>query len=59
MDGYISPVELRNVMRNLGEELTEYEVHEMIKEADLDGDGMVSFKGTNKIIFIFLNLLIK
>jgi calmodulin len=32
-------------MRNLGEELTEYEIREMIREADLDGDGKVNFNG--------------
>ena len=42
-DGFISPFELRYVMQNLGEELTDFEVHEMIREADLDGDGKVNF----------------
>ncbi|KAF1575878.1 UNVERIFIED_CONTAM: Calmodulin, partial [Eudyptes robustus] len=42
-DGYISAVELRFVMMNLGEDLSEDEVYEMIKEADLDGDGKVNF----------------
>jgi Ca2+-binding EF-hand superfamily protein len=32
-------------MQNLGEELTDFEVHEMIREADLDGDGKVNFSG--------------
>lgn len=44
-DGFISPPELRFVMQNLGEELSEHEVHEMIREADLDGDGKVNFTG--------------
>ncbi|CAD5210908.1 unnamed protein product [Bursaphelenchus okinawaensis] len=42
-DGYISAVELRFVMMNLGEDLSEDEVCEMIREADLDGDGKVNF----------------
>jgi calmodulin len=42
-DGFISPYELRFVMQNLGERLTEEEVVEMIREADLDGDGKVNF----------------
>lgn len=32
-------------MTNLGEKLTDEEVHEMIKEADLDGDGLVNYNG--------------
>jgi len=43
-DGTISANELRQVMVNLGENLTEEEVEEMIKEADQDGDGQVNFE---------------
>jgi len=43
-DGYISSTELRAVMTNLGEKLTDDEVDDMIKEADLDGDGQVSYE---------------
>lgn len=32
-------------MTNLGEKLTEEEVEDMIKEADIDGDGMVNYDG--------------
>lgn len=32
-------------MTNLGERLSEEEVDDMIKEADLDGDGMVNYNG--------------
>ncbi|XP_054822260.1 calmodulin-like protein 11 isoform X1 [Prosopis cineraria] len=42
-NGYISASELRHVMINLGEKLTDEEVDQMIKEADLDGDGQVNF----------------
>ncbi|XP_054286889.1 calmodulin-beta-like isoform X1 [Macrosteles quadrilineatus] len=42
-DGLISSTELRHVMTNLGEKLTDEEVDDMIKEADLDGDGMVNY----------------
>ncbi|XP_053609009.1 calmodulin-A-like isoform X4 [Plodia interpunctella] len=42
-DGLISSVELRHVMTNLGEKLSEEEVDDMIREADLDGDGMVNY----------------
>ncbi|KAJ8558039.1 hypothetical protein K7X08_004805 [Anisodus acutangulus] len=42
-NGYISATELRHVMINLGEKLTDEEVEQMIREADLDGDGQVNF----------------
>lgn len=44
-DGLISSSELRRVMTNLGEKLSEEEVDDMIKEADMDGDGMVNYNG--------------
>lgn len=38
--GKISVTELRDVMTSLGEKLTKAEVEEMIKDADIDGDGV-------------------
>ena len=35
-------------MDNVGEKLTDDEVEEMIREADLDGDGMVIYEGKKK-----------
>ncbi|XP_056167470.1 calmodulin-like protein 11 isoform X1 [Syzygium oleosum] len=49
-NGYISPSELRHVMINLGEKLTEEEVQQMISEADLDGDGQVDFEEFVKLM---------
>ncbi|KAF8008140.1 hypothetical protein BT93_K1970 [Corymbia citriodora subsp. variegata] len=49
-DGYISPSELRHVMINLGEKLTEEEVQQMISEADMDGDGQVDFEEFVKLM---------
>jgi len=42
-NGYISAAELRQVMTSLGEKLTEKEVDEMIREADIDGDGQINY----------------
>ena len=37
--------ELRHIMTNLGEKLTDEEVDEMIQEVDLDGDGHIDYEG--------------
>ena len=44
-DSLNSAAELRHVMTNLGEKLTDEEVDEMIREADIDGDGQVNYDG--------------
>ena len=44
-DGKIDPNELKKVMVNIGEKLTDEEANEMIKEADVDGDGKVNYEG--------------
>ncbi|KAG6503309.1 hypothetical protein ZIOFF_035620 [Zingiber officinale] len=43
-NGFISAQELRHVMTSLGEKLTDEEVDEMIREADIDGDGQVNYQ---------------
>ena len=48
-NGFISAAELRHVMTNLGEKLTDEEVDEMIREADIDGDGQVNYEGRTSL----------
>ena len=59
-NGFISAAELRHVMTNLGEKLTDEEVDEMIREADIDGDGQVNYEGVydNDAVVIILILLL-
>jgi calmodulin len=42
--GMISSTELRHIMTTLGDKLTEEEVEEMIREADIDGDGYINYE---------------
>lgn len=44
-NGFISASDLKQVMNNLGEKLTDEDINEMIKEADHDGDGQVNYEG--------------
>merc|ERR1712226_1522397 len=43
-NGFISAAELRHVMTNLGEKLADEEVDDMIREADVDGDGQINYE---------------
>ena len=44
-NGFISAQELRQVMASLGEKLSEDELDEMMREADVDGDGQINYEG--------------
>jgi calmodulin len=57
-NGFISAAELRHVMTNLGEKLTDEEVDEMIREADIDGDGQVNYEGSFYAVSFFSSKLI-
>lgn len=43
-NGYLSASELRHVLTCLGERLTDEEVDELIREAEITGDGLVSYE---------------
>ena len=42
--GLISCTELYHIMTTLGDKLTEEEVEEMIREGDLDGNGVINYE---------------
>ncbi|ORE05091.1 EF-hand protein [Rhizopus microsporus var. microsporus] len=42
-DGYISAGELRYVLTNLGEKLTDEEVNELLKEVEVGKDGRINY----------------
>ncbi|KAH9507179.1 hypothetical protein Btru_056555 [Bulinus truncatus] len=42
-NGFVSAAELRHVMTNLGEKMSDEEVDEMIREADIDGTGHINY----------------
>ncbi|KAK3581947.1 hypothetical protein CHS0354_007072 [Potamilus streckersoni] len=48
-NGYIDAKELRTAMKNLGEALTDKELDDMMKEADVDGDGKINYEEFVKI----------
>ena len=43
-NGFINRMELRHVMMNLGEKITEEECDAMVEEADIDGDGSINYE---------------
>ena len=44
-DGLINTVELRHVIENLGEKLTQNQITEAMTKADTDGDGQINHEG--------------
>ena len=53
-NGYISAAELRHIITTLGEKLTNEEVEEMVREADIDGDGTINYEGKHYLLVFAL-----
>ncbi|XP_071164319.1 uncharacterized protein [Mytilus edulis] len=49
-DGVITARELRMVMSNLGEKMTDDEISAMIHEADNNGDGVIDYEEFSKVM---------
>ena len=49
-NGYITPQELSDMMLRLGQNLGAHDIECMIKEADLDLDGKISFQEFKTIL---------
>lgn len=43
-NGHISRHELKSIMMNLGEKLTDEECDQLVEEADIDGDGVINYE---------------
>lgn len=48
--GYIQAAELRHVLTSIGEKLTEEEVDELLREADVGGDGKIKYEDFVKVM---------
>ncbi|CAF0784427.1 unnamed protein product [Adineta steineri] len=49
-DGFINTTDLRDIMTNLGEKITDEDIDEMIREADIDKDFKVNFHEFQRIM---------
>lgn len=43
-NGLISAAELRHVLTELGEKMTDEDIDELIREADSDNDGIINYE---------------
>ncbi|XP_078313151.1 neo-calmodulin-like isoform X2 [Crassostrea virginica] len=57
--GYISAHELRTVMTNMGEKMTEEHIDGMISEIDSDGDGKINFEEFIRLVISRKDLLLR
>ena len=47
--GYITGPGLKKVMMDLGEDLKDHEIQEMMEKVDLNGDGKIEYSGKSKL----------
>jgi Ca2+-binding EF-hand superfamily protein len=52
-NNYVGAAELRAIYKQLGEEVTDEEIDEMIRMVDLDGDGQINLKEFTSMIFSY------
>lgn len=51
-NGFITPSELRLAMSDLGENLTDKQLQDMVIAADLDGDGRINYRGLFPSVYV-------
>ncbi|VDI22692.1 Hypothetical predicted protein [Mytilus galloprovincialis] len=44
-DGYVTASELKTILSNNGEKISDEELDAMVKDADVDGDGKINYQG--------------
>ncbi len=44
-NGFITPAELKEALEELGKPVSDYAVNELIRQADVNKDGKISFEG--------------
>lgn len=55
---FSSAMELRSAMASLGEKLSDDELAEMMREADLDGDGVINFEGMSRDVILLTSCIL-
>jgi len=49
-DGYITEKEIKSMLKGLGEKVRKKDIRKMIKEADQNKDGKISFNGMSNVL---------
>ena len=54
-DGRLSSQELRDILVTMGDKMTEEDINDLMRTADINGDGMIDYEG---LLIAFINTLI-